>query len=86
MYRQLRVFCKHVHAASLGVGGRVEEAEKVSFAAGQAGYDADPELGEFGGETEPYRVARLVKSVDVVTVLPLTVTIPKLPADEVAGK
>ena len=79
----------HLHAASFGVGGRLVDARNEEFVAGQVGNDVEPAAaweGSFGPVTLVYWAAKLVKSVVVETVLPETVTMPKEPASDCAGK
>ena len=89
--RQLRAFSRQLQAASLGVGGSVEEARKVSDEAGHEGYAAaatDDWEGVSLKVTRPYCVFNEVKSVLVVTVVVSCeiVTMPNCPAALVAGK
>ncbi len=55
--KQLKLLTKHLHAASLGVGGRVVDASQVEFWAGHAGNCVLPAsllLGVVGKVTLPY--------------------------------
>lgn len=88
---QSRLASKHRQAASLGVGGRVDEAMKDEFCAGHAGYDAAGALLCAGVVTNvklPYAACKLAKSAPVVTVDPSAeiLTMPNWPASLVAGK
>jgi len=68
--RQSRLASKHRQAASLGVGGSVDEAMKDEFCAGHAGYDAAGALlcvGVLMNVRLPYAACRLAKSTPVVT-------------------
>jgi ABC-type molybdate transport system substrate-binding protein len=89
--RQLKAFSRQLQAASLGVGGSVAEARKVSDEAAHEGYvaaDADDWEGVLMKETRPYCVFKLSKSALVVTVLVSCeiVTMPNCPAALAAGK
>jgi hypothetical protein len=88
---QPRMLSKQLQAASLGVGGKVDDARSEELIAGQAGYVAAPAAfskGVFGGFSCPYSASSESKSALGVTVLPSAeiFTIPNCPCALSAGK
>lgn len=88
---QLSVLTTQAQAVSLGVGGSVVDAKNVEFSDGHAGKVVEPASlceGVLGADTLLYWALRVLKSLLGVTVLPSAemLTIPKEPAEDVAGK